>query len=115
MGKYRNGCRSFGCGGSVSPDEVIVRPTETIVNTKTKHRTVKTIHPTHVVNVNRTIVRNENFYPVTQETVNQTVVENYDCGSDINNPNCRRVAGASDNGNNGNNKHCCGRKGNWFF
>ncbi|MFD2046638.1 CotD family spore coat protein [Ornithinibacillus salinisoli] len=74
-------------------DEVIYSPTRNVVNTTTNERTIKRVHPTQVENVNRTIVRNENYYPVTESDVNETVVENYDCGSDINNPNCRRVGG----------------------
>ncbi|TKC14446.1 hypothetical protein FA727_21780 [Robertmurraya kyonggiensis] len=73
--------------------EEIVSPTRTVVNTRTKTRTVRRIHPVEVINVNRTVVRNENFYPVTQRTVNETVEENFDCGSDLNNPNCRRNGG----------------------
>ncbi|WP_246010447.1 CotD family spore coat protein [Bacillus yapensis] len=73
--------------------EEIVSPTRQIVNTRTKTRTVRRIHPVEVINVNRTVVRNENFFPVTQRTVNETVEENFDCGSDLNNPNCRRNGG----------------------
>lgn len=73
--------------------EEIVSPTRQIVNTRTKTRTVRRIHPVEVINVNRTVVRNENFFPVTQRTVNETVEENFNCGSDLNNPNCRRNGG----------------------
>ncbi|WP_240510244.1 CotD family spore coat protein [Virgibacillus profundi] len=50
------------------------------------------MHPTEVENVNRTIVRNEHYYPVSNADVNDTVVQNYDCGSDLNSPNCRRIS-----------------------
>ncbi|MBN9931283.1 hypothetical protein HZD82_22120, partial [Pantoea agglomerans] len=37
-----------------------------------------------------TVVRNENYFPVTERQVNETVVEDFDCGSDVNNANnCR--------------------------
>ncbi|OZI10678.1 hypothetical protein CEW92_15600 [Bacillaceae bacterium SAS-127] len=94
------GCRR----GRPEGDNVIVNPTETVVNTRTNTKVVKTIHPTEVINVNRTVIRNENFYPVTEREVNETVVENYNCGSDINNPRC--VRSDSDN-NNSNNHHRC--------
>ena len=70
-------------------DETIVSPTETIVNTRTNTRTIRHIHPTEIINVNRTVIRNENFYPVTEREVNETVVENLDCGKDVKNPRCR--------------------------
>ena len=108
------GLRSYGCEGNKRPqsDSVEVSPTETVVNTRTKKRVVKNIHPTEVINVNRTIIRNEHFYPVTEREVNETVVEDYDCGSDINNPRCRRrVAGSNDQGCGcNNNRHCNCRK-----
>lgn len=76
--------------------EEIVSPTRTVVNTRTRTRTVRHIHPVEVINVNRTVVRNENFFPVTQRSVNETVEENFNCGSDLNNPNCRRTGGGGD-------------------
>lgn len=80
------------CGCHRGPQEkVIVYPTETIVNTRTQTRIVKRVFPTEIINVNRTIVRNENFYPVTERTVNETVEETFNCGPDINNPRCRPV------------------------
>ncbi|MCU9612337.1 spore coat protein [Caldibacillus lycopersici] len=79
-------------------EEVIVSPTERIVNTRTNTRTIKRIHPTEIINVNRTIIRNENFYPVTEREVNETIEENYDCGSDVNNPNCRKTNNINNNG-----------------
>lgn len=84
------------CGCNNNQVEDIVSPTETIVNTRTKTRTIRRIHPTEIINVNRTVIRNENFFPVTEREVNETVVEDFNCGSDLNNPRCRR-----NNGNNG--------------
>lgn len=71
--------------------EDIVSPTNRIVNTRTRTRTIRRIHPTEVINVNRTIIRNENFYPVMEREVNETVVEDFDCGRNVNNPRCRRA------------------------
>ncbi|WP_181351320.1 spore coat protein [Thalassobacillus sp. CUG 92003] len=101
-----------------SQEETIVHPTERVVKTRTNHRTVRNIHPTEVENVNRTIVRNENYYPVTESNVNETVVEDYDCGSDVNSSNCRRVSPANTNngGSNGNSNGCsCGRSKGWSW
>ena len=79
MGRYNNddvlgtGNNNCGrkCGNRVSPVQDIV-------------------HPTEIINVNRTVIRNENYYPVTERQVNETVVEDFDCGSNVNNPNnCR--------------------------
>ncbi|WP_311439568.1 CotD family spore coat protein [Mesobacillus foraminis] len=36
-------------------------------------------------------MRVENYYPVTESNVNETIVEEYNCGSDINNPCCKLV------------------------
>ncbi|WP_312093842.1 CotD family spore coat protein [Niallia sp.] len=78
------------CCNRVSPVEDIVHPTRTVVRTTTNERRVRNIHPTEVINVNRTVIRNENFFPVTERQVNETVVEDFDCGSDVNNSNnCR--------------------------
>ena len=99
MGRHsnrNNSNRGSNCcnnGNRVSPEEVetVVEPTQTIVNnTTTSRRVVRHVRPTNIINVNREIVRNEYFYPTTERNVNETVVENYDCGTDINNPNCRR-------------------------
>jgi len=98
MGRHsnrNNSNRGSNCcnnGNRVSPEEVetVVEPTKTIVNTTTSRRVVRHVRPTNIINVNREIVRNEYFYPTTERNVNETVVENYDCGTDINNPNCRR-------------------------
>ncbi|MFT8320137.1 MAG: CotD family spore coat protein [Bacillus sp. (in: firmicutes)] len=85
-------CRRNGCS-NVSPaqDDVrtVTEPTETIVNTTTNEHVVRYVHPTNVVNVNRDVYRNEHYYPTTEREVNKTVVENYNCGSDLNNPSCR--------------------------
>ena len=66
-------------------DDVVISPTEKIVNKRTKHRVVKHIHPTEVINVNREIIRNEHFYPITEREVHETLEENYNCGRNINN------------------------------
>lgn len=102
------GLRECGCNNNERPenDNTQVSPTETVVNTRTKKRVVRHIHPTEVINVNRTVIRNEHFYPVTEREVNETVVEDYDCGNDINNPRCRR-RGSGNTGNNNNNSCGC--------
>ena len=107
LNKDVRGLRGYGCDGNERPqnDNVEVSPTKTVVNTRTNKRVVKNIHPTEVINVNRTVIRNEHFYPVTEREVKETIVENYDCGSDINNPRCRRQV--SDNNNCGCNNHHC--------
>ncbi|MCT1903106.1 spore coat protein [Oceanobacillus sojae] len=136
----QNNCQCSRCRNSNRDEEVRVHPTRHEVRNSTSVKTVKNIHPTEIKNVHRTVIRNENYYPVRESNVNETVVENYDCGSDVNNSsNCRRVGG-SNNGGNGNNcgnhsNHCqkennscsrnnsCGRKRpccgnrnrNWFF
>lgn len=90
MGRNRNNNHSRGNCYNGQNDEVIVNPSQTVVNTTTNQRVVRNIHPTEIVNVNRTIIRNENYYPVTERTVEETVVENYDCGNNVNNSsNCR--------------------------
>ncbi|XXM73848.1 spore coat protein [Lysinibacillus sphaericus] len=80
-------------------EETIVNPTRRIVKTRTNERVVNNVHPTEIVEVNRTIVKNRNYYPVTRSQVNETVVENYECSGEVGSGNCRRVGGASDNGN----------------
>ncbi|MDY0408989.1 CotD family spore coat protein [Virgibacillus soli] len=82
--------------GNNNDVETIVFPTETVIRPTTTRRTVRKIHPTHIVNVNRNITRVENFFPVTQSEKNKNIVEEYNCGSDVNNPRCRPV----------NNKRC---------
>ncbi|MGG4266420.1 CotD family spore coat protein [Peribacillus simplex] len=68
-------------------EEVIISPTKTIVNTRTNRRVVKHIHPTEIVNVNRTIVSNEHYYPVSEREVCETVEESFDFGSDFDDSN----------------------------
>ena len=82
---------SFGFNGNENDVETIVSPTETVINPTTNRRTVRKVHPTHVINVNKNITRVENFYPVTESTKNINSVEEYDCGSDLRNPCCRPV------------------------
>ncbi|MFD2923925.1 CotD family spore coat protein [Halobacillus naozhouensis] len=117
MGRYYKSRKERDLEGSCSPDqtspaqeETIYYPTETVVNYNTNRRVVKHVRPTEVENVNRTIIRNENYYPVTNSEVNETVVEEYDCGSDINSPNCQRVSPSSTN-NSGSNCGCHKDKG----
>lgn len=88
--------------------KTIYRPTHNVVRTRTNRRTKRIIHPTHITNVHRKIVRVENFYPVTESNVNETIVEEYDCGTNVNRPNCQRVH-RSNSGN-------CNQHGhrNWF-
>lgn len=74
-------------------EEVITSPTKTVVNTTTDHKVVKHIHPTEVINVKRTVVRNEHFYPVHERTVHEVVEESFDCGSDFHCPRCKRRHG----------------------
>jgi len=83
------GLNNFNGTGNGNNVETIVDPTRTIVNTTTNRRTVRRVHPTHIINVNRNITRVENYYPVTQSVQNQNIVEEYDCGSDLRNPCCR--------------------------
>lgn len=71
--------------------ETIVFPTENIVNTTTNRRTVRQVHPTHILNVNRNITRVENFFPVTESEKDINIVEEFNCGSDLRNPCCRPV------------------------
>ncbi|MDQ0226876.1 CotD family spore coat protein [Metabacillus niabensis] len=71
--------------------ETIFEPTENIVNTTTNRRTVRRVHPTHIEHINRNIVRVENYYPVTQSEVEETYVEEFDCGRDLRNPCCKPV------------------------
>src|SRR5690625_7605620 len=75
-----------------------------------RKRVVEQVHTTEVINVNRKVIKNKHFYPVNEREVNETVVEDYDCGSDINNPRCRRVSGNNNNNNGcgGNNNNSCG-------
>ena len=104
------GLRRCGCHGNRRPqnDDAEVSPTETVVNTRTKNCVVKHVHPTEVINVNRKVIKNKHFYPVNEREVNETVEEDYDCGSDIDNPRCRRVSGNNNNGCGGNNNNSCG-------
>ncbi|MBD3861316.1 spore coat protein [Bacillus sp. 28A-2] len=77
--------------GNNGQDETIVSPTRNIVRTTTSESTIRRIHPTHITNVNKHIKRIKNFYPVTESYENKCYVEEYDCGSDLKNPCCRRV------------------------
>ncbi|MFD1065821.1 spore coat protein [Oceanobacillus locisalsi] len=131
----RDNCQCSRCRNSNRDEDVRVHPTRHEVRHHNSVRTVKNIHPTEIKNVHRTTVRNENYYPVRESNVNETVVENYDCGSDVNDSsNCRRVGGSNNNGCGNNHHHsdhckersekcsckrkrscCSGRNRNWFF
>lgn len=104
------GLRGYRCNGNRRPqnDNTEVSPTETVVNTRTNKRVVKHIHPTEVINVDRNVIKNKHFYPVTERNVHETIEQDYDCGSDINNPRCRRVRGNNNNGCGWNNDDRCG-------
>ncbi|MFS0752355.1 spore coat protein [Oceanobacillus sp. 1P07AA] len=112
MGKYNGyrGCKCSKCQNHNNNNdyvETITSPTRQIVRNTTDHRTVRYIHPTKIKNVHRTIVRNENYYPVSESDFEETVVENYDCGSDVNDSsNCRRVGSESNGNGNGNSNGC---------
>jgi len=86
-----NGNGFNGVMGAEDEVETIVSPTQTVVNPITNRRTIRRVHPTHIVNVNRNITRIENFYPVTQSVENVDSVEEYNCGSDLRNPCCKPV------------------------
>lgn len=118
MGKYNghHGCGCSKCRNNNNNDnvETITSPTRQVVRTTTDHKTVRYIHPTKIKNVHRTIVRNENYYPVSESDFGETVVENYECGSNVNDSsNCRRVGSESNgNGNCNGHGHGCGKKRN---
>lgn len=54
-------------------EEIITCPTKTVVRTRTREEVRKHIHPTEVINVNRTIIKNEHHYPVYEREVNEIV------------------------------------------
>jgi len=93
--------------GQPNREEVITNPTETIVNVRENNRVVRHIHPTEVINVNRTIVRNEHYYPVTEREVNETVEENVDVDTDDPAQGCRsnEIGGAGIGRSNRKKKH----------
>ncbi|YCA46507.1 spore coat protein (plasmid) [Bacillus sp. JZ8] len=63
-------------------ERTVVDPEETIVNTTTTRHTIRHIRPTNIVNVNRNVYRVENYYPVTEDFVDENVVEHFECGND---------------------------------
>lgn len=92
----RDKCQCSCCHDNRNEEEVRVHPAKKEVRNHTRVKTIKNIHPKEIKNVHRTVVRNENYYPVRESNVNETVVGNYDCGSDVNHSrNCRRVRGSS--------------------
>ncbi|WP_313429642.1 CotD family spore coat protein [Siminovitchia terrae] len=54
-------------------EEIITCPTKTEVRTRTTERVRKFIHPTEIINVHRTVIRNEHVYPVHEREVHETV------------------------------------------
>ncbi|MGM0863389.1 MAG: CotD family spore coat protein [Bacillota bacterium] len=105
MGKSHNSRRNCSC--SQGGEETFVHPTRRVVNNRTNERIINNVHPTEIVDVNRTIIQNRNYYPVTRSQVNETFVEDFDCGSDVGSSNnCRRVRGASDNDNDSCHRGC---------
>jgi spore coat protein D len=87
-GNYVAGAFDNGNGNDV---ETIIEPTENIVNTTTNNRTIRRVYPTLIENVTRNMVRVENYYPVTQSNRNENIVQEFNCGSDLNNPCCKPV------------------------
>ncbi|MGM9925360.1 MAG: CotD family spore coat protein [Bacillus sp. (in: firmicutes)] len=61
--------------GNRREEEVITCPTETVVNTNTRERIVKHIHPKEIINVHRTVIKHEHCYPVEERDVYETIVE----------------------------------------
>ncbi|MBT2755709.1 hypothetical protein J7E71_07015 [Mesobacillus foraminis] len=66
-------------------------PVKKIVKTTTNNRTIRRVHPTHIENIEKNIIRVENYYPITESNVSETIVEEYNCGSDLNNPCCELI------------------------
>lgn len=63
--------------------ETITCPTKKVVRTKTTEIVRKHIHPTEIINVNRTIIRNEHHYPVHEREVQETIEKGTPgCGKD---------------------------------
>ncbi|KRG12102.1 hypothetical protein ACA30_20930 [Virgibacillus soli] len=71
--------------------ETVFYPTKNVVNTTTNRKTIRRVHPTHVKNINKNITRVENYYPVTESEKDINIVENYNCGNDLENPRCRPI------------------------
>lgn len=64
--------------------KTITCPTKTVVRTRTTEIVKKHIHPTEIINVNRTIIRNEHVYPVHEREVNETIEKGVPgCGKDM--------------------------------
>lgn len=73
---------AYNCGKG--REETITHPTRTVVRTRTTEQVKKHIHPTEIINVNRTVIRNEHFYPVYEREVNETVEKgSSDCERDM--------------------------------
>ena len=56
-------------------------PTEQVVKTNIMHTVVPHVHPTHVTTVNKHIIDNEHYFPVTQSVVNERYENTRMCGS----------------------------------
>lgn len=90
FGRRNNNVAGVFENGNDSEAETIIAPTENIVNTTTNRRTIRRVFPTHIDNVNREVIRVENYYPVTESFENETIVEQYNCGNDIEHPCCKK-------------------------
>ncbi|WP_052343679.1 CotD family spore coat protein [Bacillus massiliigorillae] len=64
-----------GHGEESRREEIVTCPTETEVRTRTKEVIVKHIHPKEIINVHRTVIKNEHCFPVHERDVHETVVE----------------------------------------
>lgn len=69
-------------------EEVITCPTETVVNTHTREKVIKHIHPKEIINVHRTVIKHKHRYPVCERDVFETVVEGDDRGCGRHNRGC---------------------------
>ncbi|WP_156855491.1 CotD family spore coat protein [Oceanobacillus sp. AG] len=56
-------------------EEVITCPTKKVVNVRTRELVRTFIHPTEIINVNRTIIRNKHKYSVHEREVHEKVEE----------------------------------------
>lgn len=77
--------------GNAVDERTIVEPTRNVVNTRIIPHVIRRVHPTHIENINRHVYRVENYYPVTESARNETVVNEFNCGNDLENPCCKPV------------------------
>ncbi|KKI93303.1 hypothetical protein WQ54_04935 [Bacillus sp. SA1-12] len=75
----------------VRPAQVkeIVDPVQNIVKTIIRPQVVRHIHPTNILNIDREAIRIEHFFPVNEEFLNERVVEELNCGDDMEYPQCK--------------------------